>query len=62
MDKDNPVISKSELLNRFDISVEMEKLFYTLELQLDQEENPYQIFYKNNLSFEQLKNNRLKLL
>ena len=62
VDKDNPVISKSELLNRFDISVEMEKLFYALELQLDQEENPYQIFYKNNLSFEQLKNNRLKLL
>ena len=54
-------ISKQELLEHFGISNEISDYFSSMEFQLDQDENPRQIFYNNYLDSEQLRLRRMQL-
>ncbi len=56
------VIAKRTMFNHYGISGEMDEVFCKVENELDRTENPYSVFFKNNISFSRMSQNRKRLL
>lgn len=55
------IITRRDMLDRYEITADMEKLFIGFEEELEANENPYHYFCKDNISYAQMHYNRLKL-